>query len=212
MGIESQGTKLEIASGTSGAKTITAMALGNPTILTSASHGLTNGDVVTLANFAGDDAALLNSQVAVVEFATTNTFAVAIDTTGKTITDNTDAATATPASYTEVGEITDFDGPSGSAAVIDMTHLQSTAKEKKAGLPDEGQFTLSMNFCPDDSGQLACIAARKARTEKTFKITYSDDSTQTFDGYVLGFSSSGGVDGKVSGKITIEITGEVTLA
>lgn len=212
MGIESQGTKLEIASTASGAKTITAMALGYPTILTCSAHGLAPGDVGTLANFAGVDAALLNSQVEIAQFLTTNTFAVAIDTTGKTINDNTDAATYTPVSWTEVGEITDFDGPGGSASVIDMTHLQSTAKNKRMGLHDEGQFAMSINFCPDDAGQLAAMAARKARTKKSFKVTYSDASVQTFDGYVMGFSSSGGVDGKVAGKITIEIDGEVTLS
>jgi len=210
--IESNGTKLEISTGTGGAVTITEMTLSNPTILTAAAHGLSNGDVVTLANFAGDDAATLNNKVCVVTNVTTDTFAVDIDTTGKTIGDNTDAATATPVALTEIGEITDWDGPSGTAAVIDTTNLQSTSKTKLQGIPDEGQVTLSINFDPDDAGQLAASAARKARASKSFKITYSDDSTMTFTAYVLGLSTSGAVDGKVSGSITLEITGDTTLA
>lgn len=210
MAIESQGTTLSIASGAGGAETITAMTLSYPTVLTSVAHALVEGDVVTLANFAGDDAATLNAQEAVVQYVTTDTFAVAIDTTGKTITDNTDAATATPKAWQAVGEITDWSGPGGTAAVIDTTHLTSTRKEKLMGIPDEGQISFNMNFVVADVGQVAVAAARAARLEKSFKVTYSDGSTATFDGYVLGFASSGGVDGKVSGSITIEITGEVT--
>lgn len=75
---------------------ITNIAVGYPTILTSALHGLVDGDSVTLDDFAGLDADLLNGEVVTVAYATDNTFAVAINTTGKTITDNTNTATATP--------------------------------------------------------------------------------------------------------------------
>ena len=47
--ISAQGTTLQLSTGTGGAKTITGVVVGNPTILTSAAHGLANGDVVALA-------------------------------------------------------------------------------------------------------------------------------------------------------------------
>ena len=209
MAIEAQGTKLEI-SGTAGAA-VTAMTAkaGYPTILTSASHDLSNGDVGTLSAFTGGDEALMNDKVVIVRYVTDNTFAVAIDTTGKTLTDAN--GTITPLEWIEIGEVVSHDGPGGSAAVYETTHLQSTAKEKKVGLPDEGQLTLAVNWClATDPGQQAASDARKDRTEKHFKLTFSDDSTATFSGYVLGMSASGAVDDKVSGSITIEITGAVT--
>lgn len=209
MAIESQGTKLEIGGTDDTPVTITDVTLGNPTILTSVDHGLTNGDVVTLADFDGEDAALVNDLEFIVQFVTDDTFAIAVDSTDLDITDNTDTATATPLEWIEIGEVISFDGPSGSAAVIDATHLQSTAKEKLMGLPDEGQFTLSLNLVPGDAGQLAAKTARAARAEKDFRVTYSDLSVSTFSGFVLGFASSGGVDGKIDGSITIEITGAV---
>jgi acetylornithine deacetylase/succinyl-diaminopimelate desuccinylase-like protein len=211
-GLIAQGTTLEISTGTGGAKTITDISLANPTILTCSSHGLSDGDVVTAADFAGDDAASINGNSYVVLFATTDTFAIDLDSSALTITDNTDAATMTPVTYSTVGEVTDWDGPSGSAAVIDMTHLSSTAKEKKAGIPDEGQFTFSMNFDPDDTGQAAARTARANGTEKNFKVTYEDSTVQSFAGYVLSLSSSGSVDGKAAGSMTVEITGAVTTA
>jgi hypothetical protein len=212
MAIESQGTTLEIETGTGGAVTITDISVGYPTILTAVAHGLTAGDVVALADFAGADAATLNGESAVVQFVTTDTFAVRIDTTGDTITDNTDAATATPASYTAIGEVIDFDGPGGSASVIDTTHLTSTAKEKMIGLADEGQFTFSLNAAFDNAGQSAFRTSRTARTRKHYKVTYSDATVQMFYGYAMAFSTSGGVDDKVNASATIEIDGAATTA
>lgn len=209
MSIESQGTKLEI-SGTSGsAVTGCTPTAGNPTIFTKESHGLSDGDVVTISGVTGGNAADLN-KVWVVKYTTTNTFAVDCDSTG--FTGMGSAAVATPLAWLEIGEVTDWDGPGGSATMYETTHLRSEAKEKKIGLMDEGQLTLSINWEPSDTGQQAARDARAARTEKSFRLTYTDDSTATFDGYVIGMSSSGGVDNKVSGSITIEISGPVEYA
>lgn len=209
MSIEAQGTKLEISGKTGDAVTTMTAKAGYPTILTKANHGLSNGDVGTLSEFAGAGAALMNNEVVIVRYVTDDTFAVAIDTTGKTLTEA--LGTITPLEWVEIGEVVSHDGPGGSAAVYETTHLRSTAKEKKIGLPDEGQLTLAVNWClATDVGQQEASEARKARTEKDFKLTFSDDSTASFKGYVLGLSASGAVDDKVSGSITIEITGAVT--
>jgi hypothetical protein len=90
-----------------------------------------------------------------------------------------------------------------------VTHLSSTRKEKRMGLPDEGQCTFSLNWIPGDPGQEAVKAARAARALKSYRVTFSDLSTGFFDAYCLSFGPSGSVDGKVSGKLTLEITGEV---
>jgi len=207
MGFEAQGAMLEIGT-TAGAPvaTVTA-AVGFPTIITKVSHGLDDGDVVTLSAFAGASAALMNGFDVVVTNVTTDTLAVDINTVGGTLTAAN--GTLTPKVWQEIGEIVDWTGPSGTAAVIDVTHLKSTRKEKLMGVPDEGQFTFNINFVPADTGQIAAKAARATRVKKDFRVTYSTGATQTFDGFVLGFASSGGVDGKMAGSITVEITGEV---
>ena len=207
MSIESQGTLLEI-SGTSGSEvTGCAPAAGNPTIFTKESHGLSDGDVVTISGVTGDNAADHLNKVWVVKYTTTSTFAVDCDSTS--FTEMGSAAVATPLAWLEVGEVTDWDGPGGSATMYETTHLRSEAKEKKIGLMDEGQLTLSINWEPSDPGQQEARQARADRAEKSFRLTYSDGSIATFQGYVMGMSSSGGVDNKVSGSITIEISGPV---
>jgi hypothetical protein len=211
--IESQDTLLEMATGTGGAVTITAIVLANPTVLTAVAHGLSNGDVVAAALFAGDDAASINSNKYVVKYATDDTFAIDLDSTELTITDNTDSATMTPETYTEIGEVVDLNREDGGATEIDCTHLQSTAKEFLIGLANWGTFTFSLNWLFDDVGQAALRAVRISRALTTFKVTYSDDSTATFSAYVMNVSGpSAAVDGKLSGSVTLKITGAVTFA
>ena len=84
--ISAQGSVVSIGTGAGSAKTITAIALGNPTIITSSSHGFANGDVVTIAGLTGTNAATINGQTWSVRNITTNTFAIYVDTTGLTIT------------------------------------------------------------------------------------------------------------------------------
>jgi predicted secreted protein len=122
---------------------------------------------------------------------------------------------ATPTEiFTTVGEITDFDGPGGSASVIDVTNLESTAKEKLMGLKDEGQFSFNANLVPGDVGQTGLRTDRDNRTLRNFKVILTDagTTTLTFSAYVLGFSISGAVDDKVGSSITLEISGNVTWA
>lgn len=118
----------------------------------------------------------------------------------------------TPETFVEVGEITDFTGPGGSASVIDVTHLKSTAKEKRMGLPDEGQFTFNVNLVPSDNGQRHVFKSRKDRRLTNFKLTLTDApaTVLSFAAFVLEFSLSGAVDDKIPAAITLEISGPVT--
>jgi hypothetical protein len=117
-----------------------------------------------------------------------------------------------PNGYVEVKEITNFSGFDGQAAEIDVTHLQSTAKEFLMGLQDFGSFNIDVNYLPLDSGQVNMRAAKVSRARKGFLAQFSDGSTAEFSGYVLSNPVSGGVDSKVDGSFAIRITGSVTFA
>lgn len=115
-----------------------------------------------------------------------------------------------PSSFAGIGNVTGFSGPGGSAAVIDVTNLDSVAHEKRMGLPDEGQFTIDINYDPDLASHVALRAARAARTRTEFRITLTDTAPATtisFYGYVLGFQITGAVDDVVKASLTIEIDG-----
>lgn len=116
-----------------------------------------------------------------------------------------------------IGEVVGFNGPSGSANVIDVTHLGSTAKEKNIGLRDEGQVSLDIIY---DSNATALHTAlkddRSSRTKRIFDIKLTDNGTASsqpsalyFNSYVTGFSLTGAVDDVIKGSISLEITGAV---
>lgn len=115
-----------------------------------------------------------------------------------------------PTDYTEVKEITNFSGLDGQASEIDVTHLQSTAKEFRMGLQDWGSFNCDVNFLSDDPGQTAVRAAKASRDLTPFRVTLSDGKTILFNAFVTSAPISGGVDAKVDGSFNLRISGDVT--
>jgi hypothetical protein len=127
-----------------------------------------------------------------------------------------DTTAYSTASTNMVGDVKTFSGPSGSAGVIDITSLGSTAKEKMMGLRDEGQITLELNLNPADPAQMKMKTDRANRTLKSWIIKLNDNSSDANrtrlkgEGYVTGLSISGGVDDVVKASVTIEISGGVS--
>lgn len=204
--VASQGTQVQIATGAGTAKSVTAGTAGVVTILTSAAHGLNKGDLVTLAGIGG--APGLTGQVSVAAV-TANTFAVNVDTTGLTLTFT--SATATPATFTTIGNAKSFQGIDGTANEIDVTNMQSAAKEVRLGLPDSGQFTIEVDQDTTDAGQIAVRASQLAQTLKQYKITFASGAVLTFSAYCKKFSTSAGIDQVIKGSIALRITGTYTL-
>lgn len=126
---------------------------------------------------------------------------------------------ASTAAGSVVAQVLSFNGPTGSANVIDVTHLGSTAKEFVMGLRDEGEISLTCNLAPSDSsGQNAMRANRAGRDLRKAVIVLADSTTPAactrmiFDAYCLGFAVQGSVDAAVQCNITLKITGGVTYS
>lgn len=118
-------------------------------------------------------------------------------------------ATASPVAYTEVKECTTFSGYDGQAAEIDVTHLQSDAKEFRMGLQDNGTYKVDVNYLPNDPGQILARAAKASRVIQPCRVTYSDGSTDKFSAFVISAPVSGAVDGKVDSSFSLRISGDV---
>lgn len=206
-GISAQGSTLQIATGSGGAKTITAITPGNPTIFTSAGHGLTNGTAVALAGIVGTIAAQLNGEVHIISNVTANTFALLDeDTTGMAYTSG---GTATPQTYTKINGIVSFDGFDGSANELDTTDLDSLGKEFISGIKDEGKFGYEAKVLKADAGQIAVRANRTSGAVVGMKLTLPDTSVATFNVIVKTIPTTGGVDAILKGKTECRISGLV---
>ncbi len=206
-GISAQGSKLEIATGTGGAKTITGITVGFPAIVSSAAHGLNNGDVVVLAGIVGTMSSL-NGTTHTVSNKTANTFALLdVDTTSLAYTSG---GTATPNTYTKINGFKSYDGFDGTANELDTTDMDSVAKEFIFGLVDNGKFGFEVKRIATDAGQLALAANRISGAVVGFRLTLPDTKVATWNAGVKSFPISGAVDSVIMTKVDTRITGPVT--
>lgn len=204
--INAQLTTVKIATGSGAAKNISAIAKSNPCIVTSSSHGFAVGDVVTIASVGG--MTQLNGSSYVVQYVTTDTFALAgVDSSGYTT--YTSGGTATPVTYTKVANVSSFSGFDGSAADIDVSNLDSTAKEYRIGLAEPGAFTMELQLDTTDAGQQALLSNQSAQTVRSFKMTLPNAAVATFNAYVKKVTATGGVDQVVGRSVDLKISGPI---
>ena len=213
-----QNSKLYIAGSAASALNLVSCAVGYPTILTflnaTVATALLNGDVVTIAGCTGDDAALLNVVTTVTHKAigaTNTTFVVDIDTTGKTIVGT--SATATPSAWIQIKELKAFKPSGASATKIDVTDLDSTAKEYRSGLVDNGTFSADIHILETDAGQIAALAQFVGSLTKNMKLV-SPAKTRTFNATCLKFPTTpdSAVDSVQTGNAEWQINGSVTVS
>lgn len=207
--ISAQGSVFNIGTGSGSAVAVSGVAVGNPTVITATAHGFNNGDRITFdAGFTGTNASVLNGQTFSVQYKTTNTFAIAIDTTGDTITAGT--AHATPTTWTAVANCRTLNGLDGAAAEIDRTNLASTAKEFILGLMDPGHMSFECDYDLTDPGQIALFSHQQSGALAQFKMVLPNADTFSFAGYVKKYAQTAGVDQVIKRSVEIRITGPIT--
>jgi hypothetical protein len=113
-----------------------------------------------------------------------------------------------------IGQVVSFNGPGLSGPVIDVTTLQSTAKEKQPGLSDGGQFGLSLLWDNEASAANlhdALVRDMVARTKRKFDVVFVGPTTaQTgavyFGGCIVGFNITGAVDNVLKADVSIALS------
>lgn len=210
-----QGSSFFISGSAASAEVITAITVGYPTILAITGHtGVANGDSITLANFTGADAAILNGKTTVVKNyatgVTNDTFAIDINTVGKTITVD-GSTTVTPTAWIEILELTALKPSSATAPDIDVTDLKSTSKEFRTGLQDQGTLASDYFVLESDPGQAAVEASFVASTAVPYKLVTPGGVTRTFTASCKKFGTIPelSVDGVQKGSAEWKISGDV---
>lgn len=219
MAIESQGIQIRRQSTTAGS---TAQTIAATIAFSSLSTNITRSDLGSFIadGFSSGMRVETNSTANSTRVFTIASVAATVMTVYEPVVGQSTgiSITITGHSMEAIAAVTGFSGPSGSAAVIDITSMGSTAKEKQIGLRDEGQVSLDLLF---DNAATALHAAlrndRASRTRRIYDIRLTDQTTAAgsqpsafyFDAYVSGFSLQGGVDDVVKGSVTLEISSAV---
>jgi hypothetical protein len=202
-----QGAYLQIGA-TGSARSVTAITNANPPrITTSTAHGYADGGLMKLSGITtGTD---WNGVLGVIQVVGTNQFdlygvnGVAMGTFGGT-------GTVTPTQSRAIN-VTGWQGFDGQSAEIDVSDLDSAAKEYIGGLQDFGAVTFNVQVSDTDDGQNALRASKAAGGVVTpFKLTFRNAKYRSWSGYCRQFSENGSVDNVITGVAAIRIAGVVT--
>lgn len=173
--------QIAMQSALAAAKTITGITKADPGVVTSASHGYSNGDYVFLSIQGMHQ---LNDRVARVANVTTDTFELeGIDTTAFA---TFSSGTAEKITYgTSITTATSISSSGGGFDFIDTTTIHSDTKTQMPGLPAAATFTFDNIWDVSDAGLLAMKDASDAQAKRAFKFTFgSGGQIMVFAGYV----------------------------
>lgn len=208
MAIKSQTANLSVSTASAATKTITGITNANPAVVTSTSHGYTQGQIITISGVVGMPQ--INPTggfgVFVVDTPTTNNFNLkGVDST--LYGTYASGGVASLQTMLSVGAVTNLLGFDGTATEIDVTNLQSTAKEYLIGLQDFGNVTMTV-WLVSDAGQVKLRSLKTAAAAAAFTISLSDGSVAAFAALCKQFSfDAGGPDSAVKGNVTLRVTG-----
>jgi hypothetical protein len=201
-----QGAKLELGV-TSASKTISAISKANPAVITATAHGLTDGAVVKITAVVG--MVEINNKVGVAVVVDANNFKLfGVDSTLYTTYGSAGSATPTKV---KVGNWKGWNGFGGSGSDIDVTDLDSGAKEFRMGLQDNGELQIDVQTSDTDEGQQALNGSKAASGPASpFVLTFANLKTRSFNAYCKQFSETGAVDGIIMSQATMKVTGVVS--
>lgn len=118
---------------------------------------------------------------------------------------------------TLISGVTNIGGPNFSRPEIDVTSMESTAKEyKPAALSDAGTLSFGLQYAPTN-GVHAYIVSQSANNtpgNDRFKITFSDNTNWTFTGSFTEFSITADdpSQGILTANCSVRLSGNVNFS
>lgn len=171
---------IAVQSALAAADTITGITKANPGVVTSASHGLANGDIVVLTVQGMNQ---LDGRVARVANQTTNTFELeGIDTT---LFDTFSSGTAEAVTFgTSLATATNVSASGGDFDFIDVTTIHDIVKKQIPGLANPSTFSFDNLWDVSDAGLVALKAASDTQAKRAVRFTFANGQKLYFTGYI----------------------------
>lgn len=120
---------------------------------------------------------------------------------------------ASSEAFTALAEMNNIGLPNRSRPMIDVTDLDSTAREFVPGLLDSGEVTMSMNFTRDTYIDMETDLLSDSSVNYQIVFPDTGETTIDFAGYVQDLSGAApGPDEKVSVDVTFKITGAISIS
>jgi len=121
---------------------------------------------------------------------------------------------ASPEVFTAVGDVVNIGGPSITKDEIEVTALDSTAKEFIGALDDPGELTMDLNWNPQDAEHVNLRSDAEASIVRNYRIVWGDVSaTQvTMSAEVMEFTINTEPNDAVKASVRLKISGSLTWA
>lgn len=163
------------------ALSISAITKASPGVVTSAAHGLSNGEYVLLEV---QGMFQLNDRVARVANVTANTFE--LEGINTTEFDTFSSGSAKEVTFgTSITTATSISSSGGGFDFIDTTTIHANARTQMPGLPEAATFNFDNIWDVSDAGLLAMKSASDAQSKRAFKFTFgAGGQIMVFAGYV----------------------------
>ena len=119
------------------------------------------------------------------------------------------------AAYVAVAQVRGIGDIGGESDEIDVTDLDSTAKEFLMGLPDNGIFEVTLAFDPATAAHTDFFALQKSQALNYWQIVLANAASYTWQvaAYVKSFKITGMTPGGViEAKCGLRISGSITDA
>lgn len=184
---------------------ITAVTKADPPVVTSAGHGLADGDVVKIIDVVGMTE--LNDELFVVSNKTNDTFELT-DVRGSGYGTYSSGGEIQKVTFSNFCELTNYNRQGGTSPEIPATSACSTAQEFEIGLPDYGTTQIDYNFAPQTAVQLAVQGYYDSGEKIAVKVALpGSGGTMVQLGFIQQTSENAGVGGLWAGSLSIRNTG-----
>jgi hypothetical protein len=211
MAKKAQGTAVYVSTATAAGKVISGITQANPAVVSCVGHGFTDGDVVWISGVGGMQQ--VNNRAFIVDGVTdspttgVDAFKLkGVNSTNYTAFAGTSPQTGTAALVTmaSVGEVTGIPEMGGTEPnEIDVSHLQSIASEKLAGLPRQSNVSFNVWFDLATSSHKELLLANEDLADRVFRFSQATWD-MTIVGQVGGFRvTAGDVNSAISGTVTL---------
>jgi len=190
------------------AQAITAITQADPPVVTSAGHGLSDGDVVYITGVVGMTD--VNNRAFIANVLSSSTFELFDqDSTGYTA--YTSGGELQVGAWSEFCEVKNWSRTGASKTQIDVSTVCSNAQEFESGLPGLGTLALTFNYAGDTSSAQQALEDWDASsgTMAIKRQLPSNGGTRVYLGTVQQMSDTGGVGGVWEASANFQLTGSV---
>lgn len=200
--------QVAIQSALAAADTITAITKASPGVVSSTSHGMSDG---TFAKITAEGMHQVDSRVFRVDNAATNAFDLEGENT--TLYDTFTSGTAEAITFgITMTTATGLTASGGDFDFIDVTTIHDNVRKQVPGLASAASYSFECLWDPSDTALIALKAASDNQSQRAIKFTFAGGQIVTFNGYVgCTLLPTGTAQDKVITAVVVTMFGRPTI-